>query len=321
VTRAPFFTVVVPLYNKRRYVRRCAESVLRQTHRDLRLVVVDDGSTDGSALEVERLRDDRLTLVRQPNGGEGSARNAGIARADGEWIAFLDADDLWLPNHLEELRSVVERCPAAGLVSTDHFVCEEGSAVPAPQAGPAAISEIDYFRRAASRIGIVCASTAAVRASALGEAGGFGPFVAGADLEMWARLALHHRVAVSSRRTAVYFRGNSGTMETLAARPCAARRIEALADVSPSVAFLAAALAAGACGAKGPSVVAYVNSRIRQAVKSALHRGDVPAARRAAALFVPPLSPSEAAFRAALALPAFLVAAGVNLVRGAGGRG
>jgi hypothetical protein len=97
----PKFSIVIPLYNKGRLVERAIESILRQSVDDWELIVVDDGSSDEGPALVAKHTDPRVQLVRQDNQGPGAARNKGIALASGQWIAFLDADDEWLPDHLE----------------------------------------------------------------------------------------------------------------------------------------------------------------------------------------------------------------------------
>ena len=93
-------SVVIPAYNRANSVRRSVESVLQQTYRHLEIIVVDDGSTDGTA-EVLETFEDRIQVIRQPNGGPSSARNTGVAHSKGEIIAFLDSDDTWKPEKLE----------------------------------------------------------------------------------------------------------------------------------------------------------------------------------------------------------------------------
>src|SRR5712692_9736802 len=95
-------SIVVPLYNKAPYVRRALDSIAAQTFSDFEVIVVDDGSTDDGPSVVANYGDSRVRLVRQPNAGPGAARNAGLAQTQGELIAFLDADDEWLPTYLEE---------------------------------------------------------------------------------------------------------------------------------------------------------------------------------------------------------------------------
>lgn len=97
-------SVVIPSHNSARFIRATLDSVLAQTHTDLEIVIVDDGSTDSSVdiLEEYRQKDDRVVVYRQPNQGSASARNLGIAKSTGELIAFLDADDLWHPTKIEK---------------------------------------------------------------------------------------------------------------------------------------------------------------------------------------------------------------------------
>ncbi len=100
-TLKPSISVVIPLYNKAPYVLRTLESITNQTLRDFEVIVVDDGSTDEGPRIVAEYPDERFRVVTQPNAGPGSARNRGIREAQGEYIAFLDADDEWEPGYLE----------------------------------------------------------------------------------------------------------------------------------------------------------------------------------------------------------------------------
>jgi glycosyltransferase involved in cell wall biosynthesis len=93
-------SVIIPLYNKRQWIRRAVHSVLQQSFTNFEIIVVDDGSTDRGTLELAGYDDQRLRRVTQANLGPGAARNRGIAEAKGELLAFLDADDEWLPNYL-----------------------------------------------------------------------------------------------------------------------------------------------------------------------------------------------------------------------------
>lgn len=93
-------SVVIPLYNKEGSIRQSLESVLSQDYDDFEVVIVDDGSTDKSVSIVEQIKDSRICLIKQTNCGPGKARNTGIKNAKGEWIVFLDADDVLLPEAL-----------------------------------------------------------------------------------------------------------------------------------------------------------------------------------------------------------------------------
>jgi glycosyltransferase involved in cell wall biosynthesis len=109
-------SVIVAAYNAERFVGEAVESLLAQTHRHLEAIVVDDGSTDRTADVVRDIQGDRVRLLRQENAGPAAARNAGIATARGEYVAFLDADDLWLPDKTEKQLALFADQPALGLV-------------------------------------------------------------------------------------------------------------------------------------------------------------------------------------------------------------
>jgi len=102
-------SIVIPLYNKALYVERALDSIGAQTFSDFEVIVVDDGSTDNGASVVARYPDPRVRLITQSNAGPGPARNAGIGEAQGEFVAFLDADDEWLSTYLEESVESLEK--------------------------------------------------------------------------------------------------------------------------------------------------------------------------------------------------------------------
>jgi glycosyltransferase involved in cell wall biosynthesis len=109
--------IAIPAYNAANTVTAAAQSVLQQTYRDFTLTVVDDGSTDGTAVAVEAFGD-RVRLVRVPNGGVSAARNAGVADIDAEFVAFLDADDTWAEDKLARQIETLDDRPDAGMCFT-----------------------------------------------------------------------------------------------------------------------------------------------------------------------------------------------------------
>jgi glycosyltransferase involved in cell wall biosynthesis len=112
MTSNPSVDVVIPLYNKISTIRAAIESVFAQTYSPRSIIVVDDGSTDGSVDLVQRLNDPRIEIITQPNGGPGAARNRGLAASDATYVAFLDADDSWGPVFLSRCVEVLEGNPA-----------------------------------------------------------------------------------------------------------------------------------------------------------------------------------------------------------------
>jgi glycosyltransferase involved in cell wall biosynthesis len=126
--------VVIPLYNKEASIQRAMHSVLNQSHTDFELIVVDDGSTDNSVVAVQEVKDPRVRLIRQPNGGVSAARNAGVSRADSDWVAFLDADDEYRPLFLERIIELILRHPENPLsfVGSDYTFNDAATRLPKP---------------------------------------------------------------------------------------------------------------------------------------------------------------------------------------------
>lgn len=105
---APFFSVIIPVYNRAGPLGRALASVLAQTCQDFEIVVVDDGSTDNPRAVVDKLSDPRIRFIARANGGGGAARNTAIGAATGRFIAPLDSDDIFLPGHLERMKALLE---------------------------------------------------------------------------------------------------------------------------------------------------------------------------------------------------------------------
>src|SRR5262245_44059625 len=122
----PLVSVVIPTYNSCRFLIETVESALAQSYPHVEVVVVDDGSTDDTAAVLAPYQS-RLRYVYQQNQGPSAARNRGIAEARGELLAFLDADDIWLPDKVARQVDALGRAPRAGLVHTDVLVHEQGT--------------------------------------------------------------------------------------------------------------------------------------------------------------------------------------------------
>lgn len=224
------FSVVVPLYNKELFIRRTVESVLAQTYENFELIVVDDGSTDASLEVLAMIDDPRLRVVSQENGGEGAARNCGMRLATLPWIALLDADDYWFPNHLAELATLIEMFPDTGMVATSFIEGEDWQAQQPPTTN-ARRSRINYLSAASRDIGIVWSSDVALRRSVTEKVGGFASFRRGADLHYWVRMALAAPVGKSTLQTAYYFRNDQSIMASTGDEPI----VSDLAEIWPPI--------------------------------------------------------------------------------------
>lgn len=200
---APEVSVVIPLFNKERHVARAIQSVLNQTHRDSELVVIDDGSTDGSANVVESFSDPRIRLVRQQNAGPSAARNRGIAEARADLIAFLDADDEWLPEHLATILRMRRRFPDCGAYATARRIVEKDgvswirtfTTIPAP---PWEGIIPSFFRTVLLDGEPVHTSAAAIPRHVFDSVGAFALGAQrGEDTDMWCRIALQYPISYS----------------------------------------------------------------------------------------------------------------------------
>ena len=114
----PYFSIIIPVYNVAPYLRECLDSVLKQTFTDWEAICVDDGSTDdsGAILDEYAAKDKRFRVIHQANAGVGAARNAALDVATGEWVLFLDADDVWSKGCLETIIQVQVQEPTSHLI-------------------------------------------------------------------------------------------------------------------------------------------------------------------------------------------------------------
>lgn len=209
-TTPPAISVVMPLYNKATQVLATVASVIVQTISNWELVVVDDGSTDGGAALVRALSDPRIRVVSQVNAGVSAARNHGIKLAQADLVAFLDADDLWLPEFLSTILALQADYPAACWFATGYEIRPPlGSAFESRLGGPAKnfVRGMlpDYFGVAIFSDPPVWTSATSVQRNAIQAIGGFPVGIgSGEDLLTWARLAARFPLAYEARPLAVF---------------------------------------------------------------------------------------------------------------------
>lgn len=203
-------SVVIPLYNKARQVAHTLRSVLGQTFREFEVVIVDDGSTDGSADEARSVHDGRIRLVSQRNAGVSAARNRGVAEARYDLIAFLDADDEWEPTYLETQYNLYKKYPDCSVYACNYEFCNaDGRVMPTilrklPFEGEDGILS-NYFEVASCSHPPLWTSAVMVRKQALQAVGGFPLGIrSGEDLLTWARLAVKYKIAFSRKPLATF---------------------------------------------------------------------------------------------------------------------
>jgi glycosyltransferase involved in cell wall biosynthesis len=185
----PKVSVIIPTYNALTYLPETVESVFKQTFYDWELLIVDDGSSDGTAAWAKQITDLRVRLISQKNQGSSVARNTGITAAKGEYIALLDADDLWEPSKLEKQVRFLEQNPSIGLVDTwTTLINQKGKST-----GRIILSsaEGDIWKQLVQFKPVCCCdSTPLIRRSCFENVGLFNPDLPYLeDLDMWIRLA------------------------------------------------------------------------------------------------------------------------------------
>jgi glycosyltransferase involved in cell wall biosynthesis len=181
-------SVIITAYNVARFIREAVDSALAQTRRDIEVIVVDDGSTDGSADLLCDLDDPRLRVVRESHGGSAAARNAGLRLASGELVAFLDGDDRWAPRNLERQAAFLESHPDVDITFGHSLVIDEGGRSlgfkSSSCAGPVSFSQLLRVNEIGN------GSCLLLRREALDRAGWFDTALpACVDFDVWLRVA------------------------------------------------------------------------------------------------------------------------------------
>lgn len=212
----PVFSVVMPVHNKAPHLRRAIDSVVCQAFPSWELIVVDDASTDGSDKVLLDYRDDRIRTYRRNRPGPGgyAARNLGIEKSEGEWVAFVDADDEWLPNHLNTLSELSRVFPNAEMLGGAWYISDGmvRDINPFGQQNQSVrlIEPEEYISIQARGLDVVHTDVVAVKRRLIKEIGGF-PLASpecrrAGDGQTWLRCVLEGaRVAWSPEPGAVYY--------------------------------------------------------------------------------------------------------------------
>ena len=200
-------SVVIPLYNKEKEIACTLRSVLAQTSQPLEIIVVDDGSTDGSAARVEEIGSPLIRLIQQENRGVSAARNRAMQEACGEYAALLDGDDTWEPGYLAEIERLIAAYPGCGAYATS-FNVDDGHHL-TPGDTPQTEGVVDFFTEALSHYVLIPSSTTLRRKPAL-SLGGFPEGMRmGEDQYLWTKLARTSPVCFSPARLVRYSKAAS----------------------------------------------------------------------------------------------------------------
>ncbi|MGM0440987.1 MAG: glycosyltransferase family 2 protein [Elusimicrobiota bacterium] len=193
----PYFSVVIPTYNRREFLSKAVESVLEQTFKDFELIVVDDGSTDGTERLIKKYPDKRITYLYQENRGVSRARNRGIKEAAGKYIAFLDSDDWWLEEKLEITRKAIEDNPDYGVFHTQEKWYRNGQLLNQKKRHR---KPTGYVFKRCLKLCCISISTAVVERDLFDKIGMFDENLpACEDYDFWLRVAAGHPVYLIDR--------------------------------------------------------------------------------------------------------------------------
>ena len=201
------FSIIIPLYNKAPYIRKALETVCAQTYRDYEIIVVNDGSTDDSAVVAESYLQHAegicYTIISQDNAGVAAARNRGVKHASGDYMAFLDADDWWEPDYLARMAELIADYPQAGVYGCNYVYYKPGKTRVALNIPTGYINYPKaYYEGSAMPI---WTGATIMPKTVLEEMGGFPLGIKlGEDFLLWAKTALHYKVAFLNEPLAYY---------------------------------------------------------------------------------------------------------------------
>ncbi|HYE37064.1 glycosyltransferase [Methylocaldum sp.] len=205
-------SIIIPVYNAVTYVRETIESALSQTYSPCEIIVVNDGSTDGS-LDILNKYSERITIISQLNKGVSGARNRGVRESRGKYIAFLDSDDIWDKNKIERQVNILESHPDCFMTYCDHRIIDAVGNI-------TGMSGATQFFRASGQVlkamlqgsFIISPTVTLVRRSAFEKAGGFDETLhKSEDYDLWLRLALFGPILYQLETLASYRRHDKNT--------------------------------------------------------------------------------------------------------------
>ena len=202
------FSVIIPLYNKAPYVRKALDSICAQTYRDFECIIVDDGSTDNSlavvkeCIEQFRIYNFKFQILSQKNVGVAAARNNGVVKSKGEYVCFLDADDWWEKDMLEEMDKLIQEYPDAGLYATNYIYYKPGKTHVALKIERGYMNYPEAYLQGEMP---VWTGAACMPRKVFDEMGGFPIGIKlGEDFLLWAKTALQYKVAFCEKALAYY---------------------------------------------------------------------------------------------------------------------
>lgn len=199
-------SVIIPTFNRLGKVQRAVDSVLRQSFSDLELIVVDDGSTDGTYDWLSYYTDPRFLVLKVEHGGVAHARNAGVRKAKGEWLCFLDSDDVWHRHKLSEQVRFHMQQPDILISQTDDIWIRNSKRVNKMKKHEIREGSIFYD---SLRLCLICCSSVMLQKKMFENVGGFDESLPTCeDYDLWIRILLHHKVGFVPKKLVTKFGGH-----------------------------------------------------------------------------------------------------------------
>lgn len=206
----PFFSIIIPVFNKAHFVENAINSVLQQDFKDFEIILINDGSTDHSYDILQTFAADNCRIINQENKGVPVARNKGIQISKGHYLVFLDADDSWKSHHLSELKKSIELFPNAGLYGNNYDINYNNQiTLPAKFSFEVGTKPkvLDSYFKAALADSPIWTSASCVPKKVLDDIGTFNKvYKTGQDLDLWIRIALKYEVVFNPASTMIYNR-------------------------------------------------------------------------------------------------------------------
>ncbi len=202
----PFFSIIIPLYNKEHYIENTLKSVLNQSFSDFEILIINDGSTDNSEQKILNFKDYRIHYFSKKNEGVSNARNLGIEKATANFITFLDADDFWYPDFLETIHKGITLFPKEKVFS-GAIEIETPKKTFSAQYSIAKKSEYEVvnFFDASYKESIICTSCAVFHRNVFEKVGVFDTSIkSGQDTDLWIRIGLKYPIVFSWKILARY---------------------------------------------------------------------------------------------------------------------
>lgn len=205
-TLVPFFSVVITVFNKEKFIKDTLNSVLNQTFKNIEVIVINDGSTDRSVELINSFKDQRLKLISTPNQGASTARNTGIREAKSNYIALLDGDDIWDLNYLKHVSDAIDKHPDYKIFTTAVAQKFEQKTIPVVyNFNQDCLYGIHNYFEASKKYSLLTSSSVVFHKSVLEKTGYFDPLIiSGQDTDMWIRFGLYFKIVFVNKLLVAY---------------------------------------------------------------------------------------------------------------------